>query len=355
MAPPPHVVLSASASAWAASPSPDVRNAQVQRLIEELTGQAPPATRTAAEWESACGQVIDALMSAKEYPLPGRKRTSGMVILDQIVRRALNPEKAGQRAGLLRAFLIRLEKSRDLNQRVYCLRELAVLGTDESVDVLARLLADADSTVRQYALGALESNPSPGAGRALAAALHNSRDAAWRIAIIQALGRRRQPSAEQVLRELAGDPQEGVAAAAELALANLGSPPASPGPPKPSARQGQELASARIHAALLRAERLVEQGELATARTLYLQVFQTAGASHLRCGALSGLVRCGPEQAVPQLLEALAGSDMVLQAHAARLAGLLKGKEATGRLRAALPRLPARAQELLSETLSASP
>ncbi len=350
--PPPHVALSSASSALAAPAAPDARLAEVQRLIEELTGQAPPATRSAAEWEAAYGQVIDVLMSAKEYPLPGGKRTSGMVVLDQIVRRAMNPEKAVQRAALVRAMLARLEKSRDLNQRVYCLRELAVLGTDESVDVLARLLADADSTIRQYALAALESNPSLAAGRALAAALHDTRDPQWRIALIQALGRRRQTSAERVLAELAGDPQGPVAAAALLALGNLGSA-ALPSAAEPSPPRSEEIASARTHAALLRAERLAEQGNLPAARGVYLHVFQTAQASHLRCGALSGLVRCSPAEAVPQVLEALAGSDAVLQAHAARLAGMIRGKEAASRFRAALPRLPARAQELLSEALSA--
>lgn len=353
MAFPPHLATSAVTSAPAAPA--DARLAEVQRLIEELTGQAPPATRSPAEWETAYGRVIDVLMPAKEYPLPGGKRTSGMVVLDQIVRRALNPEKAAQRAALVRALLVRLEKSRDLNQRVYCLRELAVLGTEESVDVLARLLGDADTTIRQYALAALESNPSPGAGRALAAALHGTRDPAGRVALVQALGRRRQENAQRVLVELAGDPQESVAAAALLALGNLGSAAAVTSASRPPARPGEEIGAARDHAALLCAERLAERGDLPAARSLYLRVFHSAQASHLRCGALSGLVRCGPAEAVPHVLEALAGSDAVLQAHAARLAGTIPGKEAASRFRAALPRLPARVQELLSEALSAAP
>lgn len=353
MSVPPRFAMSAATSRLAAPP--DARSGEVQRLIEELTGQAPPATRSPAEWETAYGRVIDVLMSAKEYPLPGGKRASGMVVLDQIVRRALNPEKAAQRAALVRALLVRLEKSRDLNQRVYCLRQLAVLGAEESVELLARLLGDAESTIRQYALAALESNPSPAAGRALAAALDGTRDPAWRLALVQVLGRRRQTHAERVLGELAGDPQESVAVAALMALANLGSAAGLPSVAGPSPRGGQEMALARNHAALLCAERLAERGDQPAARNLYLRVFQSAEPSHLRCGALSGLVRCSPAEAVPHLLEALSGSDAVLQAHAARLAGTIGGKEAASRFRAALPRLPARAQELLSEALSARP
>ncbi len=324
-------------------------------MIEELTGRAPPATRSPAEWESAYGQVIHALISAREYAVPGQKRSSGLVVLDQIVRRALNPEKAVQRVALVRALVVRLEKSRDLNHRVFCLRQLAVLGTDECVDVLARLLADPDATLRQYALAALESNPSPAAGRVLAAALHDSRDPAWRVAIVQALGRRRQPSAERVLGESAADRNPSVAAAAVLALANLGAPVPGPAAPEPAGRPGDELPAARVHATLLRAERLAERGDPRAARNLYLQVFQTAKASHVRCGALSGLVRCSPAEAIPQVLEALSASDAVLQAHAARLAATIPGKEAAMRFRAALPQLPPQAQQLLSEALSEAP
>lgn len=350
---PPSLAVPAAGAPLAAPASPEAPRADVQRLIEELTGRAPPATRNAAEWETAYGLVVDALISARDYPMPGRKPTPALVLLDQLVRRALNPEKAVQQAALVRVLLARLEKSRDLNQRVFCLRQLAVLGTEEPVGVLARLLADPDSTIRQYALGALESNPSPAAGRALAAALSDSRDPSWRVAIIHALGRRRQTSAERVLSELAADRHPSVAAAAVLALANLGAAAGPlPGEHKPP---GQELSDALIHGKLLRAERLLEQGELRAARKLYLQVFQTAQAAHLRCGALSGVVRCGPAEALPHVLEALEGSDAVLQAHAARLAGTIPGREAAARFRAALPRLPAQAQQWLSEALSASP
>jgi len=346
-------VKSVVENSLAASASPEVPRAEVQRLVEELTGRSPPATRNSAEWEAAYGLVIESLISAREYPLPGRKPTPALVLLDQIVRRALNPEKAVQRAALIRALLARLEKGRDLNQRVFCLRQLAVLGTEESVGVLARLLGDTDGTIRHYALAALESNPSSAAGRALAAALLDSRDPAWRVAIIQALARRRQPAAERVLSELAADRHPSVAAAAVLALANLGAgaPPRS----TQSTPASEEVSSALVHAALLRAERLAEQGDLSAARKLYLQVFQTGQGSHMRCGALSGLVRCGQAEAVPQVLEALRGSDAVLQAHAARLAGMIPGKEAAARFREALPKLPPRAQQLLSEALSWSP
>jgi hypothetical protein len=108
----------------------------------------------------------------------------------------------------------------------------------------------------------------------------------------------------------------------------------------------------QLHATLLRAERLAQRGDREAARTAYAKVFTTAKAAHLRAGALAGLVRTAPEQAVPRILEALRSADRELQAHAARLAAEIPGKDATKQFLAALPQLPAPAQAMLSESLA---
>ncbi|MCR4415801.1 MAG: hypothetical protein NUV77_25585, partial [Thermoguttaceae bacterium] len=200
-----------------------IATAEIPRLVEELTGRAPPASRSAAEWEAAYARVIDALASAKDFPEPGRKSPrSPKAILDEIVRRAMHPEKATQRTALSRALLARLQKTTQLNERIFCLRQLTVIGGDESVGPIAELLHDADATVRQYALGALECNPSPAAGRALVEALRGAGEPAWRVAILHALGRRREAAAEPALAERTADRDDDVACAAVMALANLG-------------------------------------------------------------------------------------------------------------------------------------
>jgi HEAT repeat protein len=327
--------------------------AEIPRLVEELTGRAPPASRSAAEWEAAYGRVIEALVSAKDFPEPGRKSSRPpKAILDEIVRRAMNPEKATQRSALSRALLARLEKMTELDERIFCLRQLAVIGGDESVSAIAELLHDADGTVRQYALGALECNPSPAAGRALVEALRGAGEPAWRVAILHALGRRREAAAEPALAERTADRDDDVACAATMALANLGVAVPEEALPAASPLRFPARGSVRFHATLLRAERLAQRGDREAARAAYAQVFATAKAAHLRAGALSGLVRTAPDQAIPHILEALRSAEAELQAHAARLAVEIPGKDATKQFLAVLPQLPAPAQAMLSESLA---
>ncbi len=328
-------------------------SAEVPRLVEELTGRAPPAARSAADWEAAYGQVLDAMISAKDFPEPGRKSPrSPKAVLDEIVRRAMSPQKAAQRAALARAMLDRLEKGGPLNERIFYLRQLAVIGGDESVGPIARLLGDPDSTVRQYALGALEGNPSAAAGRALVEALRSAGEPGWRIAVIHALGRRREAAAEDALGELTADRDDDVASAAATALGYLGAAVPERALAAAKSQRSEKRDAAFTHAALLRAERLAQRGDNEAARAAYAGVFATAKASQLRAGALSGLVLTGPEQAVPHVIEALRSGDAELEAHAARLVVEIPGNEAVRKFAAAMPQLPAPVQAMLSEALA---
>jgi len=131
---------------------------------------------------------------------------------------AAPPLAAASAADLVEQF----HKTEGLNDRIGILRQLVIVGREESVPLLEKLLEHEDSVIRQYALAAAEANPSPAAGAALVGALAKAQDGAWKVALINAVGSRRESTAVGPLGGLAADPDAAVAAAAIAALGNIG-------------------------------------------------------------------------------------------------------------------------------------
>jgi HEAT repeat protein len=190
----------------------------VRERVQELTGGDSPE-RSPGEWRRVLAEVTEALLAAEEWP---GVEGSPKLILDEIVLRAGAPEDAVKRAALRVVLVEQLEKREDVNQRIFLLRELALIGNRECVPTLERLLDDPWPPIRHYALRALQANPSQEAGKALLSALNKSRKTGERVALASALGSRGDPVALEPLEDaLAEEKDEEVAKALRAAVLHL--------------------------------------------------------------------------------------------------------------------------------------
>jgi HEAT repeat protein len=324
-------------------------DAATERLIQELTGRAEPTKRTPNELEAAYLRAIEKLISASEWP--GTKG-SPKLLLEEIVEHAGRPGAEPQRAALVRAMLAYLERADEVNERIFLLRQLALVGRRESAAALAWLLKDDNPAVREYALHALQKNPSPEAARAILAILDQAEKADWRVAVINALGSRREEAAVGALAKLLDEQDQNVAEAAIMALGNIATPAAAHALAAATAKVPQKLRPELAKARLLCGERLLARGEKDAASAVCRDIYAQQKDSLLRMAALRGLVLSKPEEALPLLLDALRSDQPRVQAQAARLTLDLPGPEAAKALLEALPKLPPAAQALLLEALA---
>lgn len=307
-----------------------------REVIDELTGAAPARNRTPEEWLAVYEQAVATMGAA----------------IEPIALRAAAPGNEPRRAAIARAMLGRLEATDRLNDRIFLLRQLAIVGRDESVAPLVKLLADENQAIRQYALAALTFNPA--AGPALVAALREAKTPEWRVAVVNTLGARREAAAVEVLAPLSGDADEKVAMAALASLGSIGTAAAARA--LRTAHAGAKASPARSHeavkAALMCADRLAATGDKPAARELYRLVYDAAATSHLRMAGLRGLVLVTGNEALPLVIAALKGGSEREQAQAARFTVELPGPDAAKTLVATLPQLPATAQAFLLEALA---
>jgi len=281
-----------------------------ERLLRELSGQGPVTPRTDKDLETAYTRLL-----AAEVPAPGRPELR----LETIVHRAAQPGAETHRRALVAAMLASLEKMRQPNEQVFLLGQLRLLGREESVPLLARLLNGQTEFLRQHALYALEANPAPAAGAAIAKAVSATEEPAWRLALVNALGNRREGSAVRLLGALFNDADQDTAAAAMMALGNIGTAEAAAVLAAAEARGRQTLTTVLTHARIVCADRLREVGDKVSAARLDRQLQASAGEPWLKLAALRGLAATHPEEAVPLLLKTLNAGPPRDQAQAASL------------------------------------
>lgn len=154
-----------------------------------------------------------------------------------------------------------LDSNATVASKEFACRQLALIGTESSVPSLARMLARAETL--NMALYALARIPDRSAGEAILRTLETA-SGKTKVAVINAIGARRDPSALRALRPLLSAADPSVATAAMGALAEIG---------------GDEALAALAGA-----------------------LRKTAGALHLR--ASEAYLRCAASAGVPLALKA---------------------------------------------------
>jgi len=266
----------------------------VAALIAEIDAGAP-AERSDAEWQQTFEAAIHALrpgMGAEAIP----DRQAPQQALERICRFFSAPGSDAQRAALARAAAKFAAEEGPLEARVWLLRQLERVGRAECVPQLAVLLAGSDARLAECARRALQHNSSEEAAAALREALLAARDEPWQIALVNALGARRDAESVELVQrvELTPSATPSLRGACHAALADIATPEALDALAamwREGSNPGRTESAA---ASLLRAaERFAVQGERSVASIHFNNLFNSGSSVAVRRGALRGLVEVG--------------------------------------------------------------
>jgi HEAT repeat protein len=199
-----------------------------------------------------------------------------------------------------------LESDRPFTEKCTACDRLKRIGTARSVPALAGLLTDERLT--DWARTALESMPCPEAGAALRQAMAKTAGRA-RAGIVHSLGRRQDAQAVDILVPLLGNEDTEVAAAAAMALGDIGGakPEATL---KDAAGRAQPPTRIAVFDALLAcAERHLAAGEKPRAAAIYTDLEDASHPEYVRVAAFRGRILGGGDGAAALLEQALEGTD----------------------------------------------
>jgi type 1 glutamine amidotransferase len=169
----------------------------------------------------------------------------------------------------------------------YACRELSIIGTAQSVPVLAGMLTNQEySDMARYAL---ERIPGPAADKALRAALPKAEGKA-KIGIVNSLGERGCKPAAAEIAKLVGNSDKLLAGAAISALGKIGGPEALKGLDKAlqTAPDNQKMA---VYDAYLKvADKMVAEGNRAQAQRIYVSLNKDGVPALVRTAAMKGMI-----------------------------------------------------------------
>ncbi len=252
------------------------------------------------------------------------------------------------RQTLLAGFTDVLESDAANDAKQFACRQLALIGTEQQVPALAKLLVDPE--LSQIARHALARIPGEAVDRALIDALGRT-DGDNKLGIVNTLGNRRVAGAIEPLAALLRSDRKEVAAEAARALGRIGKPAA--GKSLGEALAGGENRVVIADAYLECANVLLNVGDRQTAGAMYERILASDLPGYVQGAALQGYARAMPaDEVVTEVVSALKRGDMQLQAVAARIARDIQGPEAGRRFAEALPDLSVRAQAWLIRAMA---
>ena len=215
-------------------------------------------------------------------------------------------------------------------------KQLAICGTEQSVPVLAPLLADEE--LASWARIALEAIPGPAPDAALRDAL-GKLEGRLLIGVINSVGVRRDVYAVDTLVLKLDDENAGVASAAAIALGHIGGEQAAKALTQSLADAPSGVRSAVAEGCILCAEWFLANEKTAKAIKLYdtVRLADVPDQRHLE--AIRGAILARKSAGVPLLIEQLESEDQERLGIGLRSARELPGRDVTKALASELGRL----------------
>ena len=215
-------------------------------------------------------------------------------------------------------------------------KQLAICGTEQSVPVLAPLLADEE--LASWARIALEAIPGPAPDAALRDAL-GKLEGRLLIGVINSVGVRRDVYAVDTLVQKLDDDNAGVASAAAVALGHIGGEQAAKALTQSLADAPSGVRSAVAEGCILCAEWFLANEKTAKAIKLYdtVRLADVPDQRHLE--AIRGAILARKSAGVPLLIEQLESEDQERLGIGLRSARELPGRDVTKALASELGRL----------------
>ncbi len=242
--------------------------------------------------------------------------------------------------------LLRGKSSRDAKD--FACRQLAIIGTDATVPMLASMLGPADTS--DMARYALERIPGPAADKALLSALGRTSGKA-KVGVINSLGARASAEAVDKLASLAKSSDAAVAGAAMAALGKIANGPACTALAAMGGKVNEQLHPTWADAYLLCADRAQAGGDSAKAAGMYAKMMED-GDLRVKVAAFVGYAKAAPTEAVPLVVQALMSDVPEMRAAAVTCVRQIPGPEVTGTFAKALPGLDPAGQAILLTALA---
>ena len=215
---------------------------------------------------------------------------------------AATPDKKQEQQKLLQT----LQSETNLHAKVLACKQLAIIGDEEAVPVLAKLLED--EQLHHMARFALEPNPSPQADKALRDSLNKLRGKLL-IGSINSIGIRRDSNAIPQLAKLLQSPDSEIAGAAGAALGRIGTPECAKLLQQAIQRAKGNLQEDLAQSAILCAEKLYLGKQKNEATELYDFLRKSELPRHIRMAATRGAILSREEKGLPLLIEQISSSD----------------------------------------------
>lgn len=186
-----------------------------------------------------------------------------------------------------------LESKSTYAGKQYVCRELSIIGTNQSVPALSKMLVDVElSDMARYAL---ERMPGDAVDKALLEALAKT-SGKTKIGIVNTLGERRCEKAVSVLRGLVADADETMAGAAISALGKIGGTEAAKVLAQAKDKASGKLRMQVLDAYLKCADQFVAKGQKAQALAIYKELYKDTESQLIRTAAMRGMVGAAGEK-----------------------------------------------------------
>jgi type 1 glutamine amidotransferase len=235
--------------------------------------------------DMAQGQTANALVEkVKAYDF-GQSRAALTEISDEIRKAYGKPEELKK----FEASLIEVLKSdAKYAGKQYACRELSIIGTDQSVPVLAGMLTSEEySDMARYAI---ERIPGEAASKALLEAMAKAQGNA-KVGIVNSLGERGYGPAAGAIAPLGDNSDKVLAGAAIGALGKIGGPEALKGLDKALASAPDAQKMLVYDAYLKIAEKMVAAGDKLGAQKIYAGLNKEGVPQLVRSAAMKGMVK----------------------------------------------------------------
>jgi len=257
-------------------------------------------------------------------------------------------EPTGTRLEQEQKYIAILQSDAKLFDKARACQQLALIGTENAVPVLADLLDD--ETLGDYARFALEPIEDPSVDEALRRAMGRLQGGLL-AGVINSIGARHDAKAVPELSKLARDPASGVSGEAIAALGRIGTDRAVAAVSEVLSTGPANLRIAAADACLACAERRLEQNKRKEAVKLYDTVRNADVPGHIRTAATYGAILARGSEGTSLLIEQLRTDDPSMVEIALRAARELPGPQVTGALVAELNKSEPAGQVLLIKVL----
>jgi hypothetical protein len=232
---------------------------------------------------SDMAELQELLDQVKTYDW-GQSRVA-LTELSEMIKKAHG--NAAELGKIEKALLGVLDSNAKQAGKQYVCRELSIIGTEQSVPTLAKMLADEETC--DMARYALERIPGSAVDEALRGALRGSKGNA-RIGIINSLGQRRDKGAVRNLSRALGRPDEAVAMAAAAALGRIAGSEATAALAEAKDKATGKLQMVVLDAYLKCADQLVADGQKVQALAIYKELQKEGMPKPIRTAALTGML-----------------------------------------------------------------